>query len=548
MKKFKKMAAVILTICIIAGLLSGCTGTTEGKALYDALMKTQTVKASQNDMEFTLKLDASGLSPEDQQSFAQAKAMLDGAAFSMNMKQVANADNTAAKAEMNMDMLFGGMSMNMGVWVDMDLNSSNPKFVEIIKLPAMLTAMDPSMAGKEYMVMDLGKAMSTSELGNVDYTAMMKLTKDLQDKSNVFLKSYLAQYDPGFKFITDAGTKSIVTPEGTVKAHVYQIKLDDKTAKKLVRYTVENFANSKEAMEFLVDYFKLIQKLTESTTPSTASTEELEKIMSDFEAEKPVMLAEFNSFMDKLENVQIIGSDGLVFEYAIDENDYIVSQSGSLNFLIDTAKLAALEDGLSSAGSGTFDVTFGYNMLTYNINKNLTISMPAVTPANSLDYNEMMKSQNPSTTKKPEPAQVLNATPTSGKVLVNGKTVSFDAYTINGNNYFKLRDLAKAVNGTEKQFDVTWDGTKKTINLVSGKAYTAVGGEMTPGDGKAKTPVVNTSAILKDGTIAPLGAYTINGNNYFKLRDIAQAFNIGVTWDPASKTIGIDTTIDYVAP
>lgn len=547
MKKMKRIAVMILVISIVASLLTGCTGTTEGKALYDALMKTQTVKASQNDMEFTLKLDASGLSAEDQQSFAQAKAMLDGATFSINMKQTANQDNTAAKAEMNMDMLFGGMSMNMGAWVDMDLNGSNPKFVEIIKLPAMLTAMDPSMAGKEYMVMDLGKAMSTSELGNVDYTAMMKLTKDLQDKANVFLKSYLAQYDPGFKFITDAGTKNIVTPEGTVKAHVYQIKLDDKTAKKLARYTVENFANNKEAMEFMVDYMKLIQKLTESTTPSTASTEELEKIMSEFQAEKPEMLAEFNSFMDKLENVQIIGSDGLVFEYAIDENDYIVSQSGSMNFLIDTAKLAALEDGLSNAGSGTYDVTLGYNMLTYNINKNLTINMPAVTPANSLDYNEMMKSQTSSTTKTPEPVQALKATPTSGKVLVNGKTVSFDAYTINGNNYFKLRDLAKAVNGTEKQFDVTWDGTKKTINLVSGKAYTAVGGEMTLGDGKAKTPVVNTSEILKDGALAPLGAYTINGNNYFKLRDIAQAFNIGVTWDPATKTIGIDTTIDYVA-
>ncbi|MGO4119405.1 hypothetical protein ACEQ6C_40435, partial [Rhizobium ruizarguesonis] len=52
---------------------------------------------------------------------------------------------------------------------------------------------------------------------------------------------------------------------------------------------------------------------------------------------------------------------------------------------------------------------------------------------------------------KPE---TLSAAPTDSKVLVNGKTISFEAYNINGNNYFKLRDFAAAVNGTEKQFEV----------------------------------------------------------------------------------------------
>ena len=139
------------------------------------------------------------------------------------------------------------------------------------------------------------------------------------------------------------------------------------------------------------------------------------------------------------------------------------------------------------------------------------------------------------------------ALPTTAKVLVNGKAISFDAYTIDGNNYFKLRDLAKVIKDTEKQFDVSWEAENKTINLISGKAYTEIGGEMIPGDGQEKTSVPNTSIILKDGIQVYLGAYTIDGNNYFKLRDIAQAFNIGVTWDQESKTIIIDTSKDYVA-
>lgn len=138
------------------------------------------------------------------------------------------------------------------------------------------------------------------------------------------------------------------------------------------------------------------------------------------------------------------------------------------------------------------------------------------------------------------------ATPTNAKVLVNGTATAFDAYNINGNNYFKLRDLAKVISGTNKQFEVSWDGGRNAINLVSGKAYTAVGGELAKGDGAEKTATLSNAAIYKDGTAVSLTAYNINGNNYFKLRDIAQAFNIGVIWDAETSTIGIDTNSAYI--
>ena len=55
------------------------------------------------------------------------------------------------------------------------------------------------------------------------------------------------------------------------------------------------------------------------------------------------------------------------------------------------------------------------------------------------------------------------AIPTTSKILVNGKSVTFDAYNINGSNYFKLRDLAYVLNGTQKQFEVTYDAEKKAV-------------------------------------------------------------------------------------
>lgn len=75
------------------------------------------------------------------------------------------------------------------------------------------------------------------------------------------------------------------------------------------------------------------------------------------------------------------------------------------------------------------------------------------------------------------------------------------------------------------------DSTNKAINLITGKLYTTVGGELTAGDGKSKIASLNKSKIYIDGISVTLRFYTINGNSYFKLHDIAKVLNIGITWD-----------------
>ena len=177
----------------------------------------------------------------------------------------------------------------------------------------------------------------------------------------------------------------------------------------------------------------------------------------------------------------------------------------------------------------------GYKFTGWYIDKNCT---------EAWDFNTNIVRRN--TTLYAGWEKVITANPTSSKVLVNGKAVTFEAYTINGNNYFKLRDFAQAVNKTEKNFEVKWDSKNNAINLISNKPYTPVGGELAKGDGKAKVAKPTTSKIYKDGKEISLTAYTINGNNYFKLRDIAKAFNIGVFWDGKINTITIDTSRDYI--
>ncbi|MDR3277948.1 MAG: leucine-rich repeat domain-containing protein, partial [Oscillospiraceae bacterium] len=138
-----------------------------------------------------------------------------------------------------------------------------------------------------------------------------------------------------------------------------------------------------------------------------------------------------------------------------------------------------------------------------------------------------------------------SAKPTSSTVLINGEKVPFGAYNISDSNYFKLRDLAFALNGTEKQFSVEYDEAANVITLTSGAAYTPVGGEMQGAGTGAKAPYPTGSKVTLDGKEVGFTAYAIAGNNYFKLRDIGVAFDFGVNWDGAKNSIVIDTSKAY---
>ncbi|WP_312649612.1 phosphodiester glycosidase family protein [Aminipila sp.] len=135
--------------------------------------------------------------------------------------------------------------------------------------------------------------------------------------------------------------------------------------------------------------------------------------------------------------------------------------------------------------------------------------------------------------------------PAAIKVMVDSNPVELESYNIENNNYFKLRDIAKVAAGSKKCFDVSWDNQNKAINLLSKTGYTIVGGELDLSDGSAKSIAPSDAKILKNGELISLKAYTIGGNNYFKLRDVAKVFNIGITYDNATKTVEIETESDY---
>lgn len=138
-------------------------------------------------------------------------------------------------------------------------------------------------------------------------------------------------------------------------------------------------------------------------------------------------------------------------------------------------------------------------------------------------------------------ATALKVVPSTHHVEVNGEAVDPQAYNIDGYNYFKLRDLAYLLNGTTMSFNVTWDSNKNAVNLISGQAYTVVGGEMTVASTTSLRVQESSSKVLLDGTGVSIKGYNINGNNYYKIADVSSAIGFTAAYESTTKTVQIKT-------
>lgn len=135
-------------------------------------------------------------------------------------------------------------------------------------------------------------------------------------------------------------------------------------------------------------------------------------------------------------------------------------------------------------------------------------------------------------------ARVEQASPSQQKITVNGKRVNVTGYLIDGSNYCKLRDVAYMLKDTDSSFDVAWDNARKKVLIQTEKSYQ---GDLKQQKMVKKQATAVYDGILCDGVQYQAKAYLIDGNNYFKLRDLMELVDAEITWNNTTSTVEIHT-------
>lgn len=131
-----------------------------------------------------------------------------------------------------------------------------------------------------------------------------------------------------------------------------------------------------------------------------------------------------------------------------------------------------------------------------------------------------------------EEARIVKAT--TQKVRLDDKDVAIYGYNIDGENYFKLRDVAAVLKDSKVKFGVEYkDGL---VTLTKGADYKALDTDQK--EVKAESEAMLTNDKVKVGeTDLTAKAFKIDGNNYYRVRDLGKALEFGVDYDEASNTV-----------
>lgn len=188
----------------------------------------------------------------------------------------------------------------------------------------------------------------------------------------------------------------------------------------------------------------------------------------------------------------------------------------------------------------------GERLTAEKILKSYVSSYPTV-PYSDMYGDDFLSNGYPNRTKikrfvdRYEGINTLTATNSNARLIVDGNDVDVSGYTVNDSNYYKIRDIAMVLRTTPARFNVAWDESLSAITISTGVKYTIVGGELSDDKGTALNVEQNSAPVYADGEKKEMLSYNINGNTYFKIRDIGEMVGFTVDWDGEEQAVIIRT-------
>ena len=121
----------------------------------------------------------------------------------------------------------------------------------------------------------------------------------------------------------------------------------------------------------------------------------------------------------------------------------------------------------------------------------------------------------------------------SVNILVNRERIEFQMLSPRqhrSGKFFRLRDIAYALNDTSAQFSVDWNSENNVIELTNSQPYVPIGSEFTNTGITAGIATPTIATVFIDHMEVSLSAYHINGYNYFMLQELVAFLNFEVSW------------------
>ncbi len=143
----------------------------------------------------------------------------------------------------------------------------------------------------------------------------------------------------------------------------------------------------------------------------------------------------------------------------------------------------------------------------------------------------------------------VTATPSKTKVTVNKKAKTFEAYTINGEDYYKLIDLAYVFKKTRCEFGY-WEDELRNAVIIERDSGASIYIDsfktaMAKGDGKKKSAkLVGRNVYFNKILYHPM-VYKIDKTDYYKLTEIMDLLNCGIIKNKKTGAVNFDTSKYY---
>lgn len=126
------------------------------------------------------------------------------------------------------------------------------------------------------------------------------------------------------------------------------------------------------------------------------------------------------------------------------------------------------------------------------------------------------------------------------KVIVDDVSQRFETYRIDGDYYFKLKDIAYVLNGTRGQFNIGMKGSNR-IAIETGKYYTSDGSELVIGKDQSAKAKRGNQKLIVDGKAVNIVPYSIGNSYYYRIQDLGTLLGFYVQYDTKKNILTINT-------